>query len=89
MDSEIGDITLLGEVTSRENISALAETGQSESGYIKITKPRVVRGKLYNQDHKEITEKVYRTGILFKDKEVYTLPIIIYSHNDIFLVPSG
>ena len=69
MDSEFGDIALLGDVT-RENRSVLVEPGQSQIGYIKITKPRAVRGKLYNQDYKEITEKVYRTGILFKDKEV-------------------
>ena len=77
--SESGNIPL-GDVT-RENRSVLVEPGQSESGCIKITKPRAVRGKLYNQDYKEITEKVFRTGILFKDKEVYTLPIFIYSHN--------
>ena len=75
MDSEFGDITPLGDVT-KENRSVFVEPGQSESGYIKITKPRAVGGKLYNQDYKEITEKVYRTGILFKDKEVS-----IFSHS--------
>ena len=69
LDTEFGDITLLENV-NRDNNSVLAAPGESESGYIKITKPHAVRGKLYNQDYKEITEKVRRTGILFKDKKV-------------------
>ena len=70
LDTEFGDITLF-ENGNRENKSVLAEEhGPSEKGNIKITKPHAVRGKLYNQDYKEITEKVFRTGILFKDKKV-------------------
>ena len=69
LDTEFGDITLLENV-NRDNNSVLAAPGESESGYIKITKPHAVRGKLYNQDYKEITEKVRRTGILSRTKRL-------------------
>ena len=70
LDTEFGDISLLDDVSS-ENKSVVTEPGQPEGGYIKITKPRAVRGKLYNQDYREIKDKVFRTGILFKDEKVY------------------
>ena len=46
------------------------DDGQSEAGYIKITQPKAVRGKLYNQDYREITAKLLRTGKLFEDPMV-------------------
>ena len=66
-DTEFGDISLLENI-SIKNKSVVMDLGQSD---INITKPYAVRGKLYNQDYKEITHKVILTGILFKDEKVY------------------
>ena len=41
-----------------------------EEAYIHLTNPQAVRGKLDNQDYKEITAKVLRTGKLFEDPMV-------------------
>ena len=46
------------------------DDGQSEAEYIKISQPKAVRGKLYNQDYREITDKLLRTGKLFEDPMV-------------------
>lgn len=49
---------------------------QSEAEYIKITQPKAVRGKLYNQDYREITAKLLRTGTLFEDPMVKYIVVI-------------
>ena len=43
---------------------------ESDAEYRKITRPKVVQGKLYNQDYKEITAELLRTGKLFEDPMV-------------------
>ena len=43
---------------------------ESEVGYIKITKPKAVRGKLDFQDYREITDTALRTGKPFEDPMV-------------------
>ena len=43
---------------------------ESEDGYIKITEPKAVHGKLDFQDYKEITDKALKTGKPFEDDMV-------------------
>ena len=84
-DTEFGDISLLENI-STGNKSVGIELGQPD---INITKPYAVRGKLYNQDYKEITDKVFLTGILFKDEKVYIICLLAHSLFNLILVPTG
>ena len=47
-----------------------SDDSESEAGYIKITEPKAVHGKLDSQDYKEITDKALRMGQPFKDDMV-------------------
>ena len=65
------DIKADGELEAEpDGQSELEAEIELKAVYSKISQPRAFHGKLDNQDYREITAKLLRTGKLFEDPEV-------------------